>query len=74
MRNIVRFNESWAFLKSVSEVPSSMPENTAVISLPHTWNAIDGNDGNGSYDRGRYWYARKFTTTYIRDFDLNYYL
>ena len=32
------------------------------MDLPHTWNAVDGNDGNGAYDRGSYWYAKTFKT------------
>lgn len=30
------------------------------MDLPHTWNAVDGMGGNGSYYQGRYWYARTF--------------
>ena len=32
------------------------------MQLPHSWYAIDGQDGNGSYDRGKYWYAKTFET------------
>ena len=32
------------------------------VHLPHSWNAVDGQDGNGSYDRGTYWYVKEFET------------
>ncbi len=31
------------------------------ISLPHTWNAFDGQDGGNNYRRGAGWYRRTFT-------------
>jgi beta-galactosidase len=30
------------------------------VTLPHTWNAADGADGNGDYFRGEGWYRRDF--------------
>lgn len=40
MRQILKFNDNWEFLKGVSEVnPAEVGES---ISLPHTWNALDG--------------------------------
>lgn len=31
------------------------------IDLPHTWNAVDGQDGGGNYFRGTGWYRKHFT-------------
>jgi beta-galactosidase len=31
------------------------------VSLPHTWNAFDGQDGGGDYRRGTGWYRTHFT-------------
>ncbi len=31
------------------------------ISVPHTWNALDGQDGGGDYYRGVGWYRRRLT-------------
>ena len=31
------------------------------VNLPHTWNAIDGADGNKNYSRTVYWYRKKIT-------------
>ena len=34
---------------------------TEQVTLPHTWNAVDGMDGNGSYLRTTGVYTRTFT-------------
>ncbi|MDE6589715.1 MAG: glycoside hydrolase family 2 protein [Oscillospiraceae bacterium] len=31
------------------------------VNLPHTWNAIDGQDGGNDYHRGTCWYERKLS-------------
>src|SRR5499427_9533842 len=33
----------------------------AVVTLPHTWNAMDGEDGGSNYYRGIGWYRRHYT-------------
>lgn len=62
MRQVINLNENWKFIQQNVGLPEHFPEDWKSIDLPHTWNAVDGHDGNGSYDRGCYWYARKFTT------------
>lgn len=62
MRNVIRLNTGWKFIQKNVGLPTSWPENWTTVDLPHTWNAIDGHDGNGSYDRGCYWYAKAFPT------------
>lgn len=62
MRNIINLNQKWKFLQKDAGLPASFPEEWPEIDLPHTWNAIDGQDGNGGYDRGTCWYVRKFQT------------
>ena len=62
MRNIINLNEGWKFFKENVKLPETLPENWQDVDLPHTWNAVDGHDGNGSYDRGCYWYAKTFET------------
>ena len=50
MRKIININQNWLFYKGVSEIT---PEVTGeAISLPHTWNNLDGQDGGGDYFRG----------------------
>ena len=58
MRQIVNLNKKWAFSKEATAVPASMPEKWYWVNLPHTWNAIDGQDGNADYHRGTCYYAK----------------
>ncbi|WP_432631036.1 glycoside hydrolase family 2 protein [Brotaphodocola sp.] len=62
MREVMNLNAGWKFIQQDVGLPESFPENWKSVDLPHTWNAVDGQDGNGSYDRGSYWYARTFET------------
>lgn len=62
MRNVINLNQDWRFIQENAGLPAVLPENWSKINLPHTWNAIDGHDGNGGYDRGCYWYAKSFAT------------
>ena len=62
MRNIINLNEGWLFTRQAAGLPETMPMDATPVDLPHTWNAVDGHDGNGGYDRGSYWYARTFET------------
>ena len=63
MRNITTLHEGWRFLKADLPVETAMayaPRGEAV-TVPHTWNAIDGQDGGNDYHRGRCWYVRELT-------------
>ncbi len=62
MRNIINLNSGWQFKQQDVGLPAEMPADWQPVDLPHCWNAIDGQDGNGSYDRGSYWYAKTFRT------------
>ena len=62
MRNIININDNWKFIREDAGLPASYPVQWADVDLPHTWNAVDGNDGNGSYYRGTCWYAKTFPT------------
>ncbi len=62
MRKIVNLNQNWKFIQEDAGLPMDYPEEWETVQLPHTWNAVDGNDGNGAYDRGSYWYAKEFDT------------
>ena len=55
MRNIISLNENWTLSFPEGERP------TEIVTLPHTWNAVDGMDGNGSYLRTTGVYTRTFT-------------
>ena len=58
MRQIVNFNAKWAFTKQCSEVPAVLPMDWNWVNLPHSWNAIDGQDGANDYYRGTCYYAK----------------
>ncbi|MBQ3194292.1 MAG: glycoside hydrolase family 2 protein [Oscillospiraceae bacterium] len=58
MRQVINLNTKWAFSKQATAVPAAMPENWYFVHLPHTWNAIDGQDGGGDYYRGTCYYAK----------------
>ena len=51
MRKILRINDSWIFEKEGVKTP---------VSLPHTWNASDGQTGPQMYYRGRCLYTKTF--------------
>ena len=55
MREIISLNENWTLSFPKGERP------TEQVTLPHTWNAVDGMDGNGSYLRTTGVYTRTFT-------------
>ncbi len=52
MRRIINFNDNWFFNKPDTYLTG--------INLPHTYNAVDGQDGNGTYYRGLGIYTKEF--------------
>ena len=57
------WNGSWLFTKDAALVNENHAAlNTAdweAINLPHTWNAVDGQDGGNDYYRGTCYYTKK---------------
>ena len=62
MRKTMNLNCGWAFRKDAA-LPNTYPTDWEQVSLPHTWNAIDGQDGGNDYWRGKAVYARKLTVS-----------
>ena len=62
MREIINLNQGWKFIREDAGLPMELPEHWQDVDLPHTWNRVDGMDGNGGYYRGRCWYAKMFST------------
>ena len=62
-RSITGINSSWKF-KLGDDPNASKPlfddSSWGNISLPHTWNNLDGQDGGNNYFRGIGWYRRSF--------------
>ena len=59
MRRIVNINRKWAFTKFATEAPKAIDSRWDFVNLPHTWNALDGQDGGNDYFRGTGWYAKE---------------
>ena len=60
MRQTVKFNDNWHFWKNVSDV--NISDGGESVTLPHTWNGIDGQDGGNDYFRGSCVYKKAFRT------------
>ena len=57
MRKILNWNADWSFYKGIAD-PSAATAEGEAISLPHTWNAVDGQDGGNDYFRGSCLYKK----------------
>ena len=60
MRQTYKINDDWIFIKENVGMEAAMTAVGDHISLPHTWNAEDGQDGGNDYYRGTCWYVKKF--------------
>ena len=60
MRQIINLNAGWVFNKQ-NEIPAALPADWEKIDLPHSWNAVDGQDGGNDYFRGTACYAKTIT-------------
>ena len=65
MRTVYNLNRKWAFAKGIQEAPAQMPTLWNFVNLPHTWNALDGQDGGSDYYRGQCCYTKS-----IKKFEL----
>ena len=61
MRTILNINESWAFVKDCKTPLNAISPEAVTVSLPHTWNGTDGQDGGNDYFRGTCSYAKALT-------------
>lgn len=57
MRKKINLNDNWYFAKQEEPV-NAMPKGWEAVTLPHTWNAADGQDGGNDYYRGTCMYVR----------------
>ena len=67
MRFIHSLNQNWAFAKDTAKAPEVFPEDWEFVSLPHTWNAIDGQDGGNDYFRGTCCYVKALNKADLPD-------
>jgi len=57
LRKVIKWNENWGFLKGERQQDVVWE----VVTLPHTWNALDGQDGGNDYYQGPAWYKKTLT-------------
>lgn len=63
-RQQVSLNPGWRFLagdEPRATEPGFDDSSWTAVDLPHTWNALDGEDGGNNYRRGPGWYRRHLT-------------
>ena len=54
-KTILLNHSDWHFTKENPGIPTAVMGEA--IALPHTWNAVDGQDGGNDYYRGTCWYT-----------------
>lgn len=59
MRKVTKINENWFFTKERIDVMNLGHAAGEWVTLPHTWNAKDGQDGGNDYYRGTCWYIKE---------------
>ena len=57
MRNVISLNSGWQFYQGATKV--SALSGGKAVNLPHSWNAVDGQDGGNDYFRGSCVYTKK---------------
>ena len=56
----MKLKDNWMFVKEAENAADAASKKGTAVSLPHTWNAVDGQDGGNDYHRGTCWYVTKF--------------
>ncbi|MBQ9783995.1 MAG: glycoside hydrolase family 2 protein [Clostridia bacterium] len=69
MRNILNLNENWLFVKNTADISAREGE---AVNLPHSWNALDGQDGGNDYFRGSCLYVKTLKKADLPAADLYY--
>ncbi len=67
MRKITELSSNWFFVKKAKDVSEASTAEGIPVSLPHTWNAIDGQDGGNDYYRGTCWYRTTLERPELKD-------
>ena len=72
MRTVLNINQNWAFSKEAASVPAALPADWEAVNLPHSWNAVDGQDGGGDYFRGTAYYVKEILASDLPEADQYY--
>lgn len=67
MRRIKTINQNWYFTKNQIDVTNTDISAMEQVTIPHTWNALDGQDGGSDYYRGRCYYAYELERPETKD-------
>lgn len=70
MRKVVNINRAWKFSKEPcknGKPPKRFPKKWQSVDLPHTWNNLDGQDGNNDFYRGICVYCKEVESGSIID-------
>ena len=69
MRQVICWNDGWKFSLNAAKKPAepsdswiwgALSDDWEEVTLPHTWNGLDGQDGGGDYYRGMGIYVKDF--------------
>ena len=72
MRKLININQGWLFSKDSSILPNELPNEWEKVNLPHSWNAIDGQDGGNDFYRGLCYYVKKLMKSELPQTDCYY--
>ena len=64
MRKIISLNNGWQFYKGVDFAGER--QQAEQINIPHSWNAIDGQDGGNDYFRGTCLYEKSISAGQLK--------
>ena len=69
MRQILNINDNWLFVKNTADISI---RNGETVNIPHSWNAVDGQDGGNDYFRGSCLYVKTLKKADLPESDLYY--
>ncbi|WGK81392.1 glycoside hydrolase family 2 TIM barrel-domain containing protein [Vibrio aestuarianus] len=70
MSQIINLNSGWSFTKlplALSDIQTTDASNFESITIPHCWNAIDGQNGGDNYHRGLCWYKKSLNIQAVEE-------
>lgn len=67
MRKKTLLNENWTFVKVAKDAVAAQKAGGEAVHIPHTWNALDGQDGGNDYYRGTCWYVRNLEKPELKE-------
>ena len=72
MRKVQSINSKWKFVKANVALADLAKAKAQNVSVPHTWNNLDGQDGGGDFFRGTCWYYKKLGKIILENDEVAY--